>query len=195
MGLVGLEVLSEWLTEACFKGMTKMMKRGMWRYGLAAVLACVVLGLVLPMSGEPLSNGTEAPKWTLTGLDDKEVTSEKLYKDKVVVLNFWATWCPPCVKEIPDFVELQKEYKDKDLLFIGISLDRGAGNVQKVKDFVEKNGMNYPVVMGNTGVTQKYGNITGIPTTYVIDKEGVIRFSKVGLISKNDMEKAFKALL
>lgn len=99
------------------------------------------------------------------------------YYGKVVILNFWATWCPPCRAEIPGFIKLQKEFEDQGFTFIGIALDKQ----QKVEQFYKDYKMNYPVVIGNQEVSAAYGGITGIPTTFVLDREGRIVKKYVGM--------------
>lgn len=174
-----------------------MTKQKTVRLGLAALVALVSINLAAPLSAGELKVGTKAPAWKLNGLDGKAVQSTD-FKGKVVVFNFWATWCPPCVREIPDFVEVQKEFKDKGVVFIGVSVDRPAAEKKttaKVKAFVDKMKINYPIVWGDKKVDKDYGGITGIPQTYVIDKSGVIRASHLGMISKKDLLKSLKPLL
>ncbi len=119
------------------------------------------------------------------------------YKGKVVILDFWATWCPPCRKGIPDLVELKKEYKNKNVEIIGISLDaltRGGLTQKDVVPFMKANGINYPIAKGNDKVIIDYGGINSIPTSFIVDKEGYIIAYYVGLVDKqtlvNDINKA-----
>lgn len=164
-------------------------KNGFWNsLVFAGVLA--VSGLLSLNAGE-LKPGTKAPVWILKGLDGTDVKSTS-FDGKVVVLNFWATWCPPCVAEIPDFIEVQKELGGKGLTFVGVSLDQ---STVPVKKYVKRTKVNYPIVMGNSEVVKDFGNISGIPTTYVIDKSGVIRMSEVGKISKKKLLASVRGLL
>ncbi len=166
----------------------------MMRLGLAALVG---MGLVSLLQAGELKIGTQAPAWTLKGLDGKTIQSSA-YDGKVVVLNFWATWCRPCVKEIPDFIEIQKELGGKGLVFVGVSMDTptdSAKTVKKVQKFVEKTNINYPVVMGNAKVNKDYGSIPGLPHTYIIDKDGKIRMSRKGSISKQALLASVKPLL
>jgi cytochrome c biogenesis protein CcmG/thiol:disulfide interchange protein DsbE len=100
------------------------------------------------------------------------------YKGKVVVLDFWATWCPPCREEIPGFIKLKKDYESKGVEVIGVVV---SDEWHKVDAFAEKYGINYPIVMGDPTVVRNYGNFQGIPTTFVIDQEGIIQVRKTGL--------------
>lgn len=132
------------------------------------------------------SNLRKAPNFTLKTIDDKNLSLSD-YAGKVVLLDFWATWCPPCRKGIPDLIQLKKEYGDK-IEIIGISLDGityGGRTLKDVKPFVESSKINYPVVYGNTDIVEKYGGITSIPTSFLITKDGYIHASYVGLIEKS----------
>jgi len=115
------------------------------------------------------------------------------YRGKIIILDFWATWCPPCIKGIPDFVELQKKYGNKGLAILGISLDQNPK--QKLGPFVKKYKMNYPVLLTDGKVDRAYGGITGIPTTFVINRKGEIYKKYVGLRPKKVFEADIKALL
>ncbi|MEW6536760.1 MAG: TlpA disulfide reductase family protein [Candidatus Auribacterota bacterium] len=112
---------------------------------------------------------------------------------KVVVIDFWATWCPPCRKMIPDLKALYSKYKDKGLEIVGISLDEGG--VDAVKSFTDNVSITYPIVMGNRDITKEYGYINAIPTSFVVDKQGVIRNKHTGYRSADDLEKIIKDLL
>ncbi len=133
-----------------------------------------------------------APSWQLQDVDGKAVQSSQ-FAGKVVLVDFWATWCPPCRKGIPDLIALQKEHGDKGLAVVGISLDRDgpAG----VKEFMKKMGVTYPIVMGDEKVVEAFGGIDGIPTAFLIDRKGNLVMKHVGLASKEDLEKAIKPLL
>jgi peroxiredoxin len=161
-----------------------------FQFAAAAVAAC----LITPFSlcAEPLAAGAKAPEWELVNLDGKKVKSSD-FAGKVVVLDFWATWCPPCVKEIPSFIELQKQYSDKGLTIVGVSLDQDPP--EEVKNFVEKHKMNYPVVMGDEKTAEAFGGIEAIPTTFVIDRDGRVVSRHVGYTEKEVFEKEITPLL
>ncbi len=112
-----------------------------------------------------------APNFSLTSTGGKTISLSE-YKGKVVVLDFWATWCPPCKAEIPDYIKLYSEYRKRGFQMLGISVDQGGVNT--VKTFMKKHGINYPVMLATDEVIAAYGGIRGIPTTFVIDKEGNI---------------------
>jgi len=123
----------------------------------------------------------KAPDFALVNTDGKQIKLSD-YRGKVVILDFWATWCPPCREEIPDFVELQKEYAF-DLQILGVSLD--TDTKADVKPFIKKYKMNYPVLFGTMEVVRDYGDIQSIPTTFVIDQEGNIVNSFIGFHEKS----------
>ena len=129
-----------------------------------------------------------APNWTLKDVNGKPVSFDQ-FKGKVVVVDFWATWCPPCRAEMPGYVALQKKYEKDGLVIIGMSVDAQGPGV--VKKFIEQNGINYQIVMSDDEVQTAFaGNepITGIPTTFIIDREGKIRDRKVGAESTESFE-------
>jgi len=133
----------------------------------------------------------QAPEFTLEDLSGNPVTLSSL-KGKVVFLNFWATWCGPCVREIPDFIEAYKEYKDKGMEIIGISVDEGSS--AKVVKFVEEHEINYPIVMYTTQFIRDYMPGNAIPVTIIIDPQGKIRYKKIGLTNKAFLENWFLKL-
>lgn len=150
-------------------------------------LCCLVFGLVTAvfLGAEPVP-AKPAPAWTLPDLAGGPVSSAQ-FKGKVVVVDFWATWCGPCVEEIPGYIALQEKYGKDGLVIIGISLDRRGP--ESVKKFTAKHGMNYVVLMGDAAVVEAFGNFDAIPTTFIIDREGNIRERKTGGMSAVDFEK------
>lgn len=109
--------------------------------------------------------------------NDKEMSFSELTKGKYVLLNFWGTWCPPCRAEIPDLIEISKEYEAKGLIVIGIAMERSSsieGAMKTVFDFSKAKNMPYVNFIGTKEITQNYGGIPFVPTTFLIDKEGNI---------------------
>ena len=112
-----------------------------------------------------------------------------------MIIDFWATWCPPCRAEIPGFVKLYEQYKDKGLLIVGISLDQGGDAKQKVKDFIKNFNISYPIMMGNSEVVKKFGGIRAIPTTFIVNKKGEIVKKIIGYRDESFFENLIKELL
>lgn len=133
-----------------------------------------------------------APEWTLLDLNGNPVSSSQ-FAGKVVVVDFWATWCGPCREEIPGYIALQEKYGKDGLVIVGVSLDRGGP--AKVSDFAKKFGVNYTVVMGDADQIAGFGDITAIPTTFLIDRAGNIRDRKIGAMATADYEKLILAVL
>jgi peroxiredoxin len=136
-----------------------------------------------------------APNFKLTDLNGRKISLDD-YKGKVLFLNFWATWCPPCRAEIPDFVEAYAEQKANGLEIVGISLD--TKGKETVVSFVDKYKINYPVVLESRQATEKiindYQPGQYIPATIIIDKSGRIRHKEVGAIDKETLLKHFQRL-
>ena len=138
------------------------------------------VGATAPTSGsgtQALPTIGPAPAWKLKDVNGNVVTSDQ-FKGKVIVVDFWATWCGPCRAEIPGYVELYKKYGKDRLAIVGVSLDEAGANV--VADFAKKFDINYPVVMGDENVVAAFGGMDVIPTTFLIDRDGNIRDKKVG---------------
>ena len=133
-----------------------------------------------------------APDFTLKDADGRTVRLSE-YKGKVVLLNFWATWCGPCKIEMPWFMEFERKYKDQGFAVIGVSMDEGGWH--DVKPFLNDAGVNYRVLLGNDEVAQLYGNVEALPTTFLIDRDGKVASTHVGLAGKNVFENGIKELL
>jgi thiol-disulfide isomerase/thioredoxin len=161
---------------------------------LAGLIAIGLISLetasVLAQEGSPPR--APAPDWQLTDLNGKLVKFTD-FRGKVVILDFWATWCAPCRVEIPHFVELQKQYGDKGLTVIGVSLDEQGPQI--VKKFAKQFGVNYAIVIGNQKVVEAYGGIAAVPITFVIDRQGRIVSRHIGYDDKAAFEEEIQSLL
>jgi peroxiredoxin len=133
-----------------------------------------------------------APNFSLQDADGRTVQLSD-YRGKVVLLNFWATWCGPCKMEIPWFVEFERKHKDQGFAVVGVSMDEDGW--QAVKPFASKVGINYRILMGSDSTAQLYGGIDSLPTTFVIDRDGRIAAVHVGLVSKSSYEKDINEIL
>ena len=114
------------------------------------------------------------------------------YKGKVAIVNFWATWCGPCKIEIPDFVKLYDQYKDKGLVIVGISVDDGPEQLQA---FIKEYNMNYPVLQMKPEVEDAWGPFYGYPTSFVVARDGSICTKHLGPATKEQFEREIKTLL
>jgi len=149
--------------------------------------------IVLQDAVEALSGSGSAPDFELVDLSGS-TKSLADYSGKVVMLNFWATWCGPCKREIPDFIELQDEYRDQGFEIVGISLDDPA-KTDEVARFSRDQGINYDVLYGHRGVAEAYGGVRSIPTTFLIDRSGAVVASITGVQPKNVWTEEIEKLL
>jgi cytochrome c biogenesis protein CcmG/thiol:disulfide interchange protein DsbE len=127
---------------------------------------------------------SRAPDFTLTDASGKQVRLSD-YRGKVVLLNFWATWCAPCKAEVPWFVDLQKTYAD-DLVVLGVSFDEDGW--KSVRPFIEERGVNYPVMLAGPELPEQYRKIESLPATLMINRDGRIAGTHLGLASKAQYE-------
>jgi cytochrome c biogenesis protein CcmG/thiol:disulfide interchange protein DsbE len=139
-----------------------------------------------------LSAGKPAPDFTLRDRAGAEIQLSHL-KGKVVLLNFWATWCTGCKQEIPWFMDFQTKYKDDGLSVLGVSLDDEGWKV--LKPYLAEHSMNYTVVLGNDAVADAYGGVDALPTTLLIDREGRIAYIHTGMVDRTETEKELRAML
>jgi peroxiredoxin len=133
-----------------------------------------------------------APEFALKDANGKTVRLED-YKGKVVLLDFFATWCGPCKIEIPWFMEMERKNKDRGFAVLGVSMDDEGWDI--VKPFLADLGVNYRVVIGNDSTAQLYGGVDALPTTFLIDRNGKIASVHIGLASRKDFEDGIEQLL
>lgn len=140
----------------------------------------------------PSERAQEAYNWTLPMINGDSLSLSD-FSGRVVIIDFWDTWCPPCRRGIPELVELQTEYGPRGLTIVGMAF--GRDGVQAVAEFAEQYSINYPVVMANAMVSRRFGNIRSIPTAFVIDREGRMRSMHVGYTQKELFRREIEALL
>ncbi|OGR97453.1 MAG: hypothetical protein A2902_06845 [Elusimicrobia bacterium RIFCSPLOWO2_01_FULL_64_13] len=141
--------------------------------------------------GDSIPSGS-LPEFEVAGPDGKPIRSSDL-KGKVSVVDFWATWCGPCVEEVPHFNVLHERYAGKGLAILGISMDDGGA--QKVRAFVRRYGVAYPVAMANDQAVKGFGGIFGLPTTFIIDREGRIVEKIIGYRDLDYFDSRIRKLL
>jgi len=164
--------------------------------GLAAILMLSGCNSSKPVSAasptKPEKDRKVAPEFELKDADGKTVRLSD-YKGKVILLDFWATWCGPCKIEIPWFIQFERTYKDKGFAVIGVAMDEEGWTV--VKPFISEMAINYRILQGNDAIAQLYGGVEALPTTFLIDREGKVAATHVGLTGKDDFENGIKKLL
>jgi len=153
---------------------------------VAAVALLLSVSIGVAVAADP------APNFSLKTSDGKTIELKKL-QGKVVIVNFWATWCPPCRREIPGMTKVYTKYKSKGLEIVGIALDNGGWD--DVNPWLQKNPINYPIVIGDGALADLYGGIEGIPTTFVVDRKGNILSKHVGSVTEQEFEKLVKGAL
>ncbi|MBM4351387.1 MAG: TlpA family protein disulfide reductase [Deltaproteobacteria bacterium] len=157
-----------------------MMIRQPFLKNISVFGICLALALFIPHCAQKTKDPASAPDFTLKTIEGHEVALSGL-RGKVVLLDFWATWCGPCKESIPHLIQLYKSYQDKGFELIGMSTDK-AGDVEMVRRFVKSMDIPYPIIMTPDEVARNY-KVTGLPTTVLIDKEGKVREKIVGFNS------------
>lgn len=170
--------------------------------GIAIASAALAVYLLWPvvlhvtakaiLDAHVVHQSNEAPDFTLEDATAHRVSLSD-FRGKVVLLNFWATWCGPCKIEIPWFVEFQREYEAKGFTVVGVSMDEDGWKV--INPFAASEKINYPVLLGDEKVNMLYGGIDALPTTLVIGKDGRVAYVHAGLIDKAEYQKEIVHLL
>lgn len=155
-----------------------------------ALLALSLLALTQPAFA--LSEGDRAPGFSLPKVNGGTMKLSD-YKGKVVLVNFWATWCPPCRREIPDFTRVYKKYSKQGFVILGLSVDQEGAS--PVKSAIKEMSINYPVAMANQETVDAYGGIRAIPTSFLVDKNGKLTQKVVGGIDEKRLEAMLQPLL
>jgi peroxiredoxin len=164
-------------------------------FAVAFVSMCSLLAAsqTAPQLGQPAPQiGQTAPDFSLSDSTGSPVKLSA-YKGKVVLLDFWATWCGGCKVEIPWYVEFQNKYRNDGLAAIGVSMDEDGW--KSVKPFLEENKLNYPIVIANQDLSNRYGGLSSLPMTLLIDRNGRIAESHAGMVNKDEFENKIKTLL
>ena len=134
---------------------------------------------------------SEAPDFSLPQLNGQSLRLSA-YRGKVVLLDFWATWCTPCREETPHLVEMQNKYRDQGLQVIGVSMD---DSPDPVREFYRQFHMNYPVVMGNADIGERYGGVLGLPIAFIIDRSGRVYAKHIGATEASVLEQDVRTVL
>jgi len=176
----------------------------MWHKSLLTVICCIILAggcdkkesrnenMASNNNHTAVSESEKLPDFTLKTLAGDEVNLRRLEGQKVVVVNFWATWCGPCRHEIPDFNDVYSRYRGRGVEFLGIAVDESPKTV--VPEFLQEHPISYPVLLGSPDLTFRYG-VRGLPTTFIIDRAGKISKRIVGMTSAKTLEAELDKLL
>lgn len=165
-----------------------------WNLLMVAVLVWAAPRL-LPHLGAivGVDSGSRAhPEYSVETLDGAPLTSASL-RGKVVLVNFWATWCVPCRVEMPLLERMYARHRDRGFVLLGLSVDRGG--VEAVRRFVQERGISYPVAIVGSDVERAFGGIRGYPTSFLIDRDGVVRNEVIGPLAPATLELALQRLL
>ena len=162
-------------------------------YGIVALclLGLYVAGRRKAQKPKASASGSLAPDFNLTAIDGKKLSLAD-YKGKVILLDFWATWCTPCRAEIPHFVEMQEKYGPQGFQVVGISMDDDA---KPVREFAREYKMNYPIAVGDDKLAESFGGVLGLPVNFIIDREGRIRSKYLGATDVSVFDKEVGDLL
>jgi peroxiredoxin len=158
----------------------------------ACLLLPVLVLIAVACEGKSKESANKAPDFKLAGLDGKSYSMAD-FKGKVILLDFWATWCGPCRMEVPHLKDLHAAYSEKGLAIVGVSVDQHGAAA--VRPFVEKNQIPFVSLLADEAVVRAYGNVTAIPTTFLIDKKGNIQKVYRGYTDKHVFEEDVKKLL
>jgi len=160
--------------------------------GFVLVVICLTVPERMPAAITTANSRKTAPDFTLNDSKGEPIKLSN-YKGKIVLLDFWATWCHGCKTEIPWYMEFARKYKDSGLAVIGVSMDEEGWTA--IKPFVSELAINYRILQGNDATAQLYGGVDALPTTFLIDRDGKIAETHAGLAGKDDFEDGIKKLL
>jgi thiol-disulfide isomerase/thioredoxin len=164
--------------------------------GMALVAVCLGIYFLQHQSRPSAPRAAPADRALAPDFSLPDLTGQRLslstYRGKVVLLDFWATWCDPCREEIPHFVELQSKYRNQGLQIVGVSMDDGP---EPVRDFYQHFNINYPVVMGNAKIGELYGGVLGLPIAFLIRRDGRIYGKHIGATDITVFEEEIISLL
>ncbi|OQX19443.1 MAG: cytochrome c biogenesis protein (TlpA) [Desulfobulbaceae bacterium A2] len=156
-------------------------------------LPAVVLLLVMLALGGSVSASAPMPSFSLPSVTDGSAVSSESFKGKVLLVTFFATWCPPCMEEVPSLIRLQQDYQGQDFSVVALAMDEGGPKV--VARLVDKRKINYPVLMADKGVKRDFGGIVGIPTSFLVNRNGVVVKKYPGLVSHAVLERDIATVL
>lgn len=161
--------------------------------GGLAVILLALLAAMAACSPNGDSQVASMPSFNLASAEDGSNISSRDFEDQALVVTFFATWCPPCRQEVPNLVALQEKYGNDDFTVLGISVDQG--DTRAVRNFMSEMGINYPVVMSDTDTPKNFGDVFGVPTSFLIDHQGEIIQRFDGHVDLPVLERELRAIL
>ncbi len=165
-------------------GMSKMSRR--LQFGLLSLMMAVLLV-------GPAMAAKRMPDFSGKTVNDQGKFDSATLRGKVVLVNFWATWCPPCRKEIPSLLKLQEKYRDKGFAVVGVSMDEGGSTL--VGKFLAKQKVSYPVIIGDAELARGFGGVIGVPATFLVDRQGELIRRYDGFASEDELQEEIEKLL
>jgi thiol-disulfide isomerase/thioredoxin len=151
------------------------------------LMAFIISGAVVSQAATPM------PSFSLESVRDGKIVESDSFRGKVLLLTFFATWCPPCVEEVPILIKLQNELADSGFSVVGLSVDQQAQ--ASVAKFVDKRDINYPVLLAKSQTTRDFGGIYGIPVAFLVNKSGNVVKKYTGYVQHDILEKDIRSLL
>jgi cytochrome c biogenesis protein CcmG/thiol:disulfide interchange protein DsbE len=155
-------------------------------------VVALVLMMTMMLVG-PAMAAKKMPAFTGKTVNDQGQFDSATLQGKVVLVNFWATWCPPCRKEIPSLVKLQEKYRDKGFAVVGVSMDEGGSKL--VAKFLDKQKVSYPVIIGDAELARGFGGVIGVPASFLVDRKGELIRRYDGFASEDELQEEIEKLL
>ena len=159
---------------------------------LKKVVLLICIGVLVFLVTSSYSS-TQMPQFELPDAVNGEQVNSRSFEGKTLLLTFFATWCPPCLEEVPTLIQLQNKYRDDNFSVIGLSVDQGGARA--VKRLIEKKSINYPVFMADSKIMEDFGGVYGIPVSYLVNKKGNVVKKYTGYVPKSILEKDLKKIL
>ncbi len=159
--------------------------------GSMVLLLAAALFILLPVHGAFASKSM--PSFSLPDVVTGDTVDSNVFDGKTLLVTFFATWCPPCMQEIPDLISLQNEYEEKGFSVVALSVDQGGASV--VKKLVEKRSINYPVLLANGATARDFGGVVGIPTSFLINSKGLVVKKYPGYVPHMILENDIKRIM
>jgi len=159
---------------------------------LPSFLLYVLLALTLLWTAAAQAT-TKMPSFALESVQDGKIVESTSFTGKVLLLTFFATWCPPCAEEVPNLIKLQHDFADAGFSVVGLSVDQQGRT--PVAKFVEKKGINYPVLLAEEKTTIDFGGVYGIPVAFLVNKSGNVVKKYTGYVQPEILEKDIRSLL